>query len=73
MNEDVRVEAFDLESGVSVGVFSSINKAARKLYIRSTGTICNSLIGTHTHTFKGNKKGIKSYKDGKKYTFMILS
>lgn len=73
MNQDVKVEAFDFESGFSVGVFNSINQAARKLYIRSSGAICNSLIGTHTSTFKGKKKGIKSYKDGKKYTFKILS
>ena len=68
MMEDVKVEAFD-EKWVSVGVYPSIKKAAQSLFIRYSHYIYTYLNGKESYTFKRQKRGITSYKDGKKYHF----
>lgn len=64
----IKVEAFD-ENGNSVGVFENMSKAARKLFIRYETNIWNYLNGNKNYKFTGKRKGIKSYKTGKRYHF----
>lgn len=66
MNEDVKIEAFD-EDGNSVGVFESISKASRKLFIRHTYYISEYLNIPNKY-----QNGVKSYKTGKRYHFKIV-
>jgi len=72
MNEGTMIEAFDFESGQSVGIFNSILQASRKLFIKKHQTIHFHLVGEKGMTFKRKKKGVTSYKDGRKYTFKIV-
>lgn len=72
MNEGTMIEAFDFESGKSVGVFNSILQASRKLFIKKHQTIHVHLVGEKGMTFKCKKKGVTSYKDGKRYTFKAI-
>ena len=62
-NESVPVRAYDSATGQLVATFESISMASRKLFIRSTASICE-------HLNKGSfKKGVRSYKDGRRYMF----
>lgn len=67
-SEKTKVEAFD-EEWKSIGVFESLGDAARKLFIRSSNYIWAYLYGHNGITFKGEKRGVKSYKTGKRYHF----
>lgn len=69
--DGTKVEAFD-EMWNSVGVYDSINQAARKLFIKSKNSILNYLNGTRNYTFKKKKRGVSSYKDGKVYHFRVV-
>ena len=71
-NENTKVEAFD-EEWKSVGVFESMSQAARKLFIRYARSIWNYLNGNKNYKFTGKRKGIKSYKTGKRYHFKIVT
>lgn len=71
-NENTKVEAFD-EEWKSVGVFENMSKAARRLYIRNMGNIWLYLYGSTGHTFKRKKRGVISYKTGKRYHFKIVT
>lgn len=64
----IKVEAFD-EEWKSVGVFESIKIASRKLFIRYSSNISNYLNGNKAYTFTGKRKGVASYKTGKRYHF----
>jgi hypothetical protein len=62
-HESMPVMAFDSATGQLVATFASISIASRKLFIRSTASICG-------HLNKGGfKKGVRSYKDGRRYLF----
>ena len=62
-HESVPVRAYDSATGQWVATFASISIAARKLFIRSTASICE-------HLNRGSfKKGVRSYKDGRRYVF----
>lgn len=63
----IKIEAFD-EEWKSVGVFESIKIAERKLFIRQP-RINSYLNGERGYTFKGKKRGVTSYKTGKRYHF----
>lgn len=61
--ESVPVMAYDSATGQLAGIFASISAASRKLFIRNTASICE-------HLNRGRfKKGIRSYKDGRRYVF----
>lgn len=72
MNGGTMIEAFDFESGQSVGIFNSVLEASRKLFIKKHQTIYFHLVGSKGRTFKGKQKGVTSYKNGKKYTFKAI-
>lgn len=62
-NESVPVMAYDSATGQLAGIFNSISIASRKLFIRSAASISE-------HLNRGRfKKGIRSYKDGRRYMF----
>jgi len=62
-HENVPVRAYDSATGQLVATFASISIAGRKLFIRSTASICE-------HLNRGSfKKGVRSYKDGRRYLF----
>ena len=62
-HESVPINAYDSATGQLVATFASISIASRKLFIRSTASICE-------HLNKGSfKKGVRSYKNGKRYLF----
>ncbi len=62
-HESMPVNAYDSVTGKLVASFDSISVASRKLFIRSTASICE-------HLNKGSfKKGVRSYKDGRRYLF----
>jgi hypothetical protein len=65
---DVPVIAFNLETNEIVGEFKSVSKAARALFIKSTGTIFNNLYRSSN---KNTPKGVKSKKTGNKYYFKL--
>ena len=67
--EDCKVAAFDFVTREKVGEFESIGKAQRWLFIRSKSSIWKYLYGGINMTFKGKRRGIKSYKDDKVYHF----
>lgn len=69
IDNSIKVEAFDFETGESVGIYSSIALCARKLYIRNPGSISSSLKYPE---FRYMKRGTKSYKTDRKYTFKIV-
>jgi len=61
--ESVPVRAYDPATGKLIATFESISMASRKLFIRSTASICE-------HLNRGSfKKGVRSYKDGRRYLF----
>lgn len=68
LGDNIKVQAFD-EEWESVGIFESIGDASRKLFIRNTNTIWGYLNGGKNYTFTCKKKGVKSYKTGKRYHF----
>lgn len=61
--ESVPVRAYDPATGELVAVFESISLASRKLYIRTAASISQHL---NCGRFK---KGVRSYKDGRRYIF----
>ena len=63
------VKAFDIATGLAVGSYDSIAQAANKLFIRHAARIHNYLNGTKNCTFKGNRRGVASYKTSIKYHF----
>lgn len=69
--DDTPVEAFDISTGKSVGTFPSLAKAARSLFIRNPSSVFYSVNPFYKrHPKKQRKKrGVLSYKDGKRYTF----
>jgi hypothetical protein len=69
--DGTKVEAFD-EMWNSVGVYDSISHAARKLFIKSKGSILMYIYGTKNYTFKKEKRGVRSYKNGKVYHFKVV-
>ena len=71
IDNSIKVEAFC--DGVSVGVYDSISMAARALYIRNPETINTYLNGNKHMTFKGKRRGVKSYKGGKLYHFKKIA
>jgi hypothetical protein len=72
MDNSIKVEAFDSDWN-SVGVFEDLGKAARALFIRRQGTIWTYLFGGKGCTFTKPKRGVTSYKTGKKYHFKKVS
>lgn len=66
MNENVKIEAFG-EDGNSIGVFESMSKASRVLFIKHTYYISEYLNISNKY-----KNGVKSYKTGKRYHFKIV-
>lgn len=71
--ESIKVEAFDIATDESCGVFESASQAARKLFIRCSSSITNQVFGGHGSTHKGKKRGLKNYKNDIKYYFKIVS
>ena len=55
--------------GKVIGEFDSYSKAARGLFIRNVSTIIRYFNGNTDCTFKGKRKGVKSYKTGLRYHF----
>jgi len=67
------IRAYDIETGNFIGEFDSMSKAARRLFIRNESSISHYLYGGKGTTFKGHKKGVASYKDGKRYHFELVN
>lgn len=73
IDNSIPVRAYDFETGEFIGEFESISKAARRLFIRAPETIYSYIFGKSTSTFKGKRKGVKSYKDGRRYSFELVN
>lgn len=71
LGENIKLEAFD-DDWSSIGVFESISQAARKLFIKNRSTIQIYLNGGKGMYFTGKRKGVTSYKTGKRYHFKIV-
>ncbi len=72
--ENTKVRAYELPNMNVVGVFESINQAARKLYIKAPTTIWSHLTkyGGGGKTKGGAPKGVSSKKTGKVYQFEVV-
>lgn len=73
IDNSIPVRAYDFETGEFIGEFESMSKAARRLFIRATKNIYSYVFGNSASTFKGKRKGVKSYKDGRKYSFELVN
>ena len=62
-----RVRAYDFETRAYVGEYESIGKAIRKLFIRNYNITWGYIYRGQNH-----KKGVKSYKDGRRYHFELV-
>lgn len=65
IDTSIKVEAFNIATGESVGIFESYSQASRKLFIRNAAYISQNIRGEY-------KKGVKSYKNDIRYTFKII-
>lgn len=61
--EGIKIEAFDLATNISVGIYESRRQCTRKLFIRNTA---NVRVETNK---EGKPRFTTSYKTGKKYYF----
>lgn len=71
LDNSIKVEAFD-ENWNSVGIFDTIRSACFKLYIRRATQVYNYFgrkRGSKKHI---QKRGVTSYKTGKKYHFKVI-
>ena len=65
-NDEVPVIAF--KNGVKIGEFPSCKQAAKQLFIRNS----SSVLLYARRKESNNSRGVKSYKDGSKYTFKLV-